>query len=83
MGMKATERMRLYGNRAHASSNGSKGQKKYAKLAIAEMDALLELSLDKETNMFFNMNMLYMKTNMLSMTDQPEVAIDTRILEYL
>ena len=39
VGMKATERLRSYSNRAHASSEGSEEQKKYAKLALAEFES--------------------------------------------
>ena len=41
---KATERGKLYLCRASASSKGSEEQKKYAKLALAEMDSLDELA---------------------------------------
>ena len=73
MRMKATERIRSYSNRAHTSSRGSEEQKKYAKLALAELDALIELSPDKETKLY--MNISFTKARMLSMTDQPEKTV--------
>ena len=43
-GQSYRERVELYLHRASASSKGSEEQKKYAKLALAEMDSLDELA---------------------------------------
>ena len=74
MGVKATERVKLYSTRALSLSNGSNEQKKYAKLAIAELDALIDLNdEDKETELY--LKLLFTKARMLSMADQPEERI--------
>ena len=74
VGVKAAERIRSYSARALSSSKGSEKQKKYAKLAIAEMDAFIDLKdEDKETELY--MNISFTKARMLSMTDQPEERI--------
>ena len=78
--VKAAERSILYSNRARRSSEGSEDQKKYAKLAIAEMDALLELTTEKDTECY--LKLLFTKATMTAMIDQPEetVKIANKIL---
>ena len=68
---KAVERATLYGDRASASSKGSEKQKKYAKLALAEFESLMELAPDREAQF----NVLYSRAVMISMAGQPEEAI--------
>ena len=74
VGMKAMKRAGLYRDRAHASSKGSEEQKKYANLALAELDSVIELSpdTDKETELY--MNGLLAKATM-AMIDQPEETV--------
>ena len=78
--VKAAERSILYSNRARRSSEGSEEQKKYAKLAIAEIDALLELTTEKDTECY--LKLLFTKATMTAMIDQPEetVKIANKIL---
>ena len=72
---KAIERSKLYMNQAHRSSKGSVEQKKYAKLAIAEIDAFMELLNPEDKNKEAYMNMLHTKAMMTAMTGQPEDSI--------
>ena len=73
VGMKAAERVKSYSDRAHASSEGSEEQKKYAKLAVAELESFIELSPDKETELY--MHISFAKATMTAMIDQPEDTI--------
>ena len=73
VGVKALKRAQLYSIRAIASSKGSEKQKKYAKLALAELDSVIEL-VDPEDKELL-MNLLHTKTRMMAMTDQPEKVI--------
>ena len=73
VGVKAAERLRSYGNRARASSNGSKEQKKYAKLALAEFESLIELLDSEDKGMY--MSILYSKAMMTARIDQPEETV--------
>ena len=74
VGVKAMERALLYGKRAHALPKGSEERKKYAKLALAELDSLIDLYEDKElhTN---KLRYLYTKVTIIHLTDQPEETI--------
>ena len=74
VGMKAEERLGSYSDRAFLSSKGSEEQKKYAKLAIAELDALIEFTPDKEAHKN-QILMLFSKVSLISLTDQPEETI--------
>ena len=67
---KATERMKLYSDRAHKVSMGSEEQKKYANLAYAEMTALAEV-----THFEDDMSSLYARMIMIAMIDRPEETI--------
>ena len=73
VGVKAVERATLYIERTISSSKGSDEQKKYAKLALAELDAIFELlnPEDEQTHV----RMLFWRLTSLSMADQPEEAI--------
>ena len=57
--MKAVERATLYGDRANASSKGSEKQKKYAKLAFAEFESLMELIDPEDEDKEGQINVLY------------------------
>ena len=74
MWMRAAERAQSYSQRAVASSKGSEDQKKYANLALAEYDAVIELLNPDEDKVMF-LNVFMAKTLMISMADQPEEAI--------
>ena len=80
VGVRAMKRAGLYRNRAHSSSKGSEDRKKYAKLAIAELDSVIEIVPDKGTEL--NMIILYSKVTLISLIDQPEetVKIANKIL---
>ena len=73
VGVKAVKRAGLYGDRAIVSSKGSEKQKKYAKLAIAEFESLMEL-VDPEDKEGYT-SLLHMKSRMMAMTDQPDKTI--------
>ena len=76
VGMKATERLRSYGDRARSSSKGSEEQKKYAKIALAELDSVIELLKSKDKEAHKNqMRMLFSKVSLIALTDQPEDTI--------
>ena len=71
--IRPSERSAIYGKQATGCSEGSEERKKYAKLALAELESFIELlnSQDEETNM----NILYSKATMTAMTDQPEKTV--------
>ena len=71
----AAERLKLYCKRAFASSKSSEEQKKYAQLAVAEIDAFMELLNPEDKNKEAYMNMLHTKAMMTAMTGQPEDSI--------
>ena len=72
---KSYRRATLYGSRANASSKGSEEQRKYANLALAEIDSVDGLlNPDEDKEMF--LNMLVAKAFMMSMTNQPEKTIN-------
>ena len=73
VGVKAIDRAKSYGDRAVRSSKGSGDQKKYAKLALAELDSILGL-VDPE-NKEFQMKIICGKARIMVMADQPEEAI--------
>ena len=75
VGVKATERATLYSNRAHASSEGSEEQKKYAKLAVAEVDAFMELLNPEDKKTELCMHISFAKATMTAMIGQPEDTI--------
>ena len=70
---KAMERSSLYMDRAYTASNCSEEQKKYAKLALAELDSIVDL-LSTE-NKELQMNTMHAKARMMAMTDQPDKTI--------
>ena len=73
VGANAIKRITLYSTRAHVSVKGSEEQKKYAKLALAELDSVIELLPDKETGLY--MNISFTKATMTALIDQPEESI--------
>ena len=72
---KAVDRATLYGDRAHSSSKGSEKQKKYAKLAFAEFESLMELIDPEDEDKEGQINVLYARVVMISIAGQPEEAI--------
>jgi tetratricopeptide (TPR) repeat protein len=74
---KASERTVLYVDRARASPKGSDERIKFAKLALAEHDALsgiiMEMEKDDEGDAY--LGMLCMGAELMSMTGQPEETI--------
>ena len=73
---RAAERAVLYGKRAHVSSKDSEEQKNYAKLAVAELESLIDLASIEDKNVHTNqMSMLYSKVSLISLTDQSEQTI--------
>ena len=75
VGMKAVKRATLYGDRANASSKGSEKQKKYAKLAFAEFESLMELVDPEDEDKEAQANVLFSRAVVISMAGQPEEAI--------
>ena len=71
---KASERGRLYVGRAYASSKGSEEQKKYAKLALAEMDSIYDLGNDEDDQEFYIVK-LCRRAFMMTFAGQPEETI--------
>ena len=69
VGEKAAERMSLYSKRAEASPKGSDECIKYAKLALAENQAIFELMEKDELELLVGMK--YIRAELTSMTDQP------------
>ena len=74
VGSKAMDRSSLYSKRAAASPKGSEEQKKYAKLALAELDSVIELE-GGEDNALLKMLELSTRLGSISMTGQPEETI--------
>ena len=74
---RASERAFLYRNRAFAASNGSADEKKYAKLAIAEVDSVdgMFSSGDEAQNIKHTAYALYLKGSMSALADQPNETI--------
>ena len=77
---KAEKRAQLYADRAVASSKGSEDQKKYGKLALAELGPIVDLFSSEDSildpeNKAAHMDALRFKVMMTSMTDQPEEVI--------
>ena len=81
VGNESCRRVKSYSDRAHASSEGSEEQKKYAKLAVAELESFIYLSPDKERELY--MHISFAKATMTAMIDQPEetVKIANEVLE--
>ena len=78
VGIKAAKRTKSYWDRACASLEGSEEQKKYAKLALAEMDSVIKVLKPKNKEAHKNrMGMLFSKVSLISLTDQPEETIAT------
>ena len=71
---KSLKRATLYGHRAIRSSKGSEKQKKYAKLALAEIDSVGKL-LDPDEDEESHKKIVHWKAGLMSMTDQPEESI--------
>ena len=72
---KAAERAKLYSERAVASSKGSEDRKKYAKLAVAEFESLMEILNPDEDKVMSFKNVFMTKALMITMADQPNEAI--------
>ena len=87
---KSLKRATLYGDRAKVSPKGSEEQKKYAKLAFAEFDSLMEIvdpseDIEAQANVLYSravvismelkMNLLHARAMTISMAGQPEEAI--------
>ena len=72
VGNESCRRVKSYSDRARTSSKGSEEQKKYAKLAVAEFESLLELLYSEEKKKIVY---LKLKARMLSMAAQPEEAV--------
>ena len=70
VGEKAAERMSLYSKRAEASPKGSDECIKYAKLALAENQAITEL-MEKDEFVEMLLKMKFIRAELTSMTDQP------------
>ena len=64
-----------------SSANNSEEKKKYAKLALAEIDAVMEI-FDLEVKENY-LNMLFLRAAMLSMVEQPEAITVTEELLLL
>ena len=74
---KASERGKLYLDRAYASPKGSDEEKKYAKLALAEYESGFDLfkHLGGDVPMEVNLPNLYARLTMVAMTDNPKETI--------
>jgi tetratricopeptide (TPR) repeat protein len=71
---KAADRAGLYSSRALASSKGSEEAKKYAMLALAELDCVIELINSEDIKEAY-IDVLFAKATMMALTDQPEETI--------
>ena len=70
---RASKRMKLYMDRAFVSLRRSEEQKKYAKLALADIDSMLELEKDGGHTLFKG---LYINARMMALAaDMPEETI--------
>ena len=72
---RATERTKLYLDRAYASAMGSEEQKKYAKLALAEYDSYVDLFKHDDVPMEVHLSNLFTRAMMMARADMPEETI--------
>ena len=70
----ATERTKLYLDRAYASPKGSEERKKYASLAFAEHDSIMEI-LNIDEGQELQIETLHAKASMLALMDKPEETV--------
>ena len=77
------DRADLYKSRAFSSSHGSEEQKKYAKLALAEYDAIFKI--ESHPPLKVQMCILHGRSHLMSLTDQPEetIKITTELISLI